>query len=131
MLLQFLKYFSVFTSWKDVKNFSFVLRYALLVGQPPFETDTLKETYSRITTNKYVIPPLISEPARHLIRSFLHPDPNARPRLDQVLSHEFFTTGMSVTCHIRYDTFAELFSSMIYWYNKTSQHSRLNWGKLY
>lgn len=70
------------------------IMYALLVGQPPFETDTLKETYSRITTNKYVIPPLISEPARHLIRSFLHPDPNARPRLDQVLSHEFFTTGV-------------------------------------
>lgn len=70
------------------------IMYALLVGQPPFETDTLKETYSRITTNKYVIPPLISEPARHLIRRFLHPDPNARPRLDQVLNHEFFTTGV-------------------------------------
>ncbi|XP_064114868.1 serine/threonine-protein kinase PLK1-like isoform X1 [Macrobrachium nipponense] len=70
------------------------IMYALLVGQPPFETDTLKETYSRITTNKYVIPPLISEAARHLIRRFLHPDPNARPRLDQVLNHEFFTTGV-------------------------------------
>ncbi|KAG7165484.1 serine/threonine-protein kinase PLK2-like [Homarus americanus] len=70
------------------------IMYALLVGQPPFETDTLKETYSRITSNKYVIPPLISEPARHLIRRFLHPDPNARPRLDQVLNHEFFTTGV-------------------------------------
>lgn len=69
-------------------------RYALLVGQPPFETDTLKETYSRITSNKYVIPPLISEPARHLIRWFLHPDPNARPRFDQLLNHEFFTSGM-------------------------------------
>ncbi|XP_068228499.1 serine/threonine-protein kinase PLK2-like [Palaemon carinicauda] len=71
------------------------IMYALLVGQPPFETDTLKETYSRITTNKYVIPPLISEAARHLIRRFLHPDPNARPRLDQVLNHEFFTTGVA------------------------------------
>ncbi|KAK4317164.1 hypothetical protein Pmani_011744 [Petrolisthes manimaculis] len=70
------------------------IMYALLVGQPPFETDTLKETYSRITSNKYVIPPLLSEPARHLIRCFLHPDPNARPRLDQLLNHEFFTTGV-------------------------------------
>lgn len=68
-------------------------RYALLVGQPPFETDTLKETYSRITTNKYVIPPLVSDAARNLIRRFLHPDPSARPRLDQLLSHEFFTSG--------------------------------------
>ncbi|XP_069993490.1 serine/threonine-protein kinase PLK1-like [Penaeus vannamei] len=70
------------------------IMYALLVGQPPFETETLKETYSRITTNKYVIPPLISDAARHLIRRFLHPDPNARPRLDQVVNHEFFTTGV-------------------------------------
>ena len=28
------------------------IMYALLVGQPPFETDTLKETYSRITQNR-------------------------------------------------------------------------------
>ncbi|XP_045117846.1 serine/threonine-protein kinase PLK1-like isoform X2 [Portunus trituberculatus] len=73
------------------------IMYALLVGQPPFETDSLKETYSRITTNKYVIPPLVSDAARNLIRRFLHPDPNARPRLDQLLSHEFFTSGVVPT----------------------------------
>lgn len=70
------------------------IMYALLVGQPPFETETLKETYSRITTNKYVIPPLLSEPARHLMRRLLHPEPASRPQLDSVLQHEFFTTGV-------------------------------------
>lgn len=32
------------------------LRYTLLVGKPPFETSCLKETYSRIKKNNYVIP---------------------------------------------------------------------------
>ncbi|KAB7494327.1 Serine/threonine-protein kinase PLK1 [Armadillidium nasatum] len=70
------------------------IMYALLVGQPPFETDSLKETYSRITSNKYVIPPLISESGRNLIRRLLHPDPALRPRLDSLLNHHFFTSGV-------------------------------------
>ena len=30
--------------------------YTLLVGKPPFETESLKETYKRIKTCEYVIP---------------------------------------------------------------------------
>ena len=68
-------------------------RYAMLVGQPPFETSSVSETYSRIAHNIYVIPPWISRPARSLIRQLLAPDPRHRPTLDQVLKHDFFISG--------------------------------------
>ncbi|GAB6022365.1 hypothetical protein CHUAL_006486 [Chamberlinius hualienensis] len=67
--------------------------YAMLVGQPPFETVTLKETYIRIMTNNYVIPPLISTWSSNLISSLLHPIPKLRPTLDQLREHEFFSRG--------------------------------------
>ena len=70
------------------------LRYAMLVGQPPFETATLTETYSRIAHNMYIIPECISRSARSLIRQLLAPDPRHRPTLDQVLKHDFFSSGI-------------------------------------
>jgi serine/threonine protein kinase len=65
----------------------------MLVGQPPFETATLKETYARIVGNKYALPPLASEPARSLICELLQPKPEDRPKLDEICKHEFFTSG--------------------------------------
>ncbi|KAF2356165.1 POLO box domain [Trinorchestia longiramus] len=70
------------------------IMYALLVGQPPFETETLKETYSRITSNQYVIPPLVSSQGRALITALLHPDPKSRPSVPELLRHDFFTKGL-------------------------------------
>lgn len=67
--------------------------YAMLVGQPPFEMATLKETYIRIMTNNYVIPPLISSWSSTLIASLLHPIPKLRPTLDQIREHDFFSRG--------------------------------------
>ena len=71
------------------KNEIPIFRYALLVGRPPFETSTLKETYMRITANKFAIPNTISPAARNLICKLLSNDPSARPTLDQILDHEF------------------------------------------
>jgi len=69
------------------------IMYAMLVGRPPFETTTLKETYSRITTNKYSVPPHVSLPAKSLIQKLLTPEPLHRPTLDEILEHEFFSIG--------------------------------------
>ncbi|CAG0916696.1 unnamed protein product [Notodromas monacha] len=66
------------------------IMYAMLVGQPPFETATLKETYFRITMNKYCLPLTLSTEARNLIARLLHPVPTSRPSLNQVLNDEFF-----------------------------------------
>ncbi|XP_013406101.1 serine/threonine-protein kinase PLK1 isoform X2 [Lingula anatina] len=67
--------------------------YALLVGRPPFETATLKETYMRITSNKYNVPAHISNEARNLIRKCLNPHPDQRPTLDQIMQDEFLVYG--------------------------------------
>ncbi|KAJ6653910.1 hypothetical protein lerEdw1_007668 [Lerista edwardsae] len=69
------------------------IMYTLLVGKPPFETSCLKETYSRIKNNEYTIPPHINPVAAALIQQMLRPDPAARPTVDELLGHEFFTTG--------------------------------------
>lgn len=63
----------------------------MLLGRPPFETTTLKETYVRITSNNYSIPSRVSPAARNLIQSLLMNDPAQRPTLDKILQHEFFT----------------------------------------
>jgi len=67
--------------------------YTLLVGKPPFETDTLKETYSRILKNQYVIPGWVGKNASHLVSILLHHDPTRRPKVHEILGHAFFTQG--------------------------------------
>ncbi|XP_069689709.1 serine/threonine-protein kinase polo [Periplaneta americana] len=69
--------------------------YTLLIGKPPFETSSLKETYSRIKRCEYKIPPSsqISVPAAKMIRATLQPDPKCRPKVEDLLNNEFFTSG--------------------------------------
>ncbi|WAR23042.1 PLK1-like protein, partial [Mya arenaria] len=67
--------------------------YALLVGHPPFETATLKETYIRITENRFSIPDWVSPTARNLITKCLTHEPELRPSLETILRDEFFTSG--------------------------------------
>ena len=67
--------------------------YALLVGQPPFETSTLKETYSRIADNIFTIPDSVSAPAANLIRQLLHPQPGHRPSVPSINQDSFFYSG--------------------------------------
>lgn len=72
--------------------------YTLLVGKPPFETQSLKDTYARIKNNEYIIPTKISANARHLIQRLLQPDPQKRPTINEVLQFDFFTQGMRMCC---------------------------------
>lgn len=83
-----------FIIWQcSVNYFFYIFRYALLVGHPPFETATLKETYIRITENRFSIPDWISPQARNLITKCLTHEPELRPSLDNILMDEFFTCG--------------------------------------
>ena len=68
-------------------------RYTLLVGRPPFETKSLRETYQRIRENDYVIPTRVSPASAHLIQRLLHADPNQRPPLAQLQEDDFFKKG--------------------------------------
>ena len=67
--------------------------YTLLVGRPPFETESLKDTYQRIKRNEYRVPSHVSIEARVLITKLLRPDPATRPTTTDILSDPFMTVG--------------------------------------
>ncbi|XP_063962320.1 serine/threonine-protein kinase PLK1-like isoform X2 [Lytechinus pictus] len=69
------------------------IMYTMLVGRPPFETSSLKETYARIKHNKYHFPETLSPVAKEIISDLLSSDPEERPPLEVVIDHEFFTQG--------------------------------------
>ena len=70
-------------------------RYTLLIGKPPFETDSLKETYHKIRHNDYRIPNNISLEAKALITKLLRQDPSTRPTATEILSDPFFLSGFT------------------------------------
>ena len=72
-----------------------VIMYTLIIGKPPFETNNVKETYKRIKMGNYSFPEnaVISEPAKDLIQSILVLDPYKRPKLEEILNHDFFNLG--------------------------------------
>ncbi|GFS96809.1 hypothetical protein TNCV_4754721 [Trichonephila clavipes] len=69
------------------------IMYTLLVGSPPFETSTLKNTYHKIKKCEYYLPPRLDRCARQLIQKLLHPDPDMRPNSDAILEDDFLTSG--------------------------------------
>ncbi|KAG5841322.1 serine/threonine-protein kinase PLK2b [Anguilla rostrata] len=69
--------------------------YTMLLGKPPFETCNLKETYRCIREARYTLPSTLSLPARQLIASMLAKNPQDRPSLENILTHEFFTQGFT------------------------------------
>ncbi|XP_064091396.1 serine/threonine-protein kinase PLK1-like [Macrobrachium nipponense] len=76
----------------DVWSIGCIL-YTLLVGKPPFETQTLKDTYMRIKKNEYHVPSRIGPLARTLITKLLQGDPSKRPNVDSIISDDFMTMG--------------------------------------
>jgi serine/threonine protein kinase len=70
-----------------------VIMYTLLIGRPPFETNSVKKTYQKIQGNIYSFPQhtRVSSAAKELISKLLHPHPDHRPTLQDIESHPFFT----------------------------------------
>ena len=85
-----------------------VIMYTLIIGKPPFETNNVKETYKRIKSGNYSFPEhaIISEPAKDLIQSILVLDPYKRPKLDEILAHDFFNMGVSIPKTMQQSTLA-------------------------
>ena len=85
-----------------------VIMYTLIIGKPPFETNNVKETYKRIKMGNYSFPEnaVISEPAKDLIQSILVLDPHKRPKLDEILKHDFFNIGVSIPKTMQQSTLA-------------------------
>ncbi|XP_011301223.1 serine/threonine-protein kinase polo [Fopius arisanus] len=69
------------------------IMYTLLVGKPPFETATLRETYARIKQVQYKTPTNISTTAITMISNTLQGNPAKRPSVAKLLKDPFITTG--------------------------------------
>lgn len=66
------------------------IMYTLLFGKPPFETTSLKETYSLIKKCQYCMPSLkVSKEAKTLIASMLQSEPKLRPKIEDILRSDF------------------------------------------
>ena len=63
--------------------------FALLCGAPPFETESVASTYSRIAAGTFSLSPSISAPAASFLRSLLAHNPEQRPTLASLLLHPF------------------------------------------
>jgi len=85
-----------------------VIMYTLIIGKPPFETNNVKETYKRIKIGNYSFPEhaVISEPAKDLIQSILVLDPHKRPKLEEILAHDFFNIGINIPKTMQQSTLA-------------------------
>lgn len=69
------------------------IMYTLLVGKPPFETSSLRETYSRIKQVQYKTPQHISKPAMNMVANMLQLNPSKRPSVAKLMKDVFFTSG--------------------------------------
>ena len=67
------------------------------MGKPPFETKSLKDTYSLIKRNEYYIPSRINDSARQLIKRLLRLNPDERPTAGQILGDPFFSGYIPVS----------------------------------
>ena len=65
------------------------LLYTLLVGKPPFETEAVKSTLTRVVMASYEIPSYLSDSAKDLIDRLLKKNPQERIRLQDILKHPF------------------------------------------
>ncbi|XP_073428158.1 serine/threonine-protein kinase PLK4 isoform X2 [Dendrobates tinctorius] len=72
--------------------------YTFLVGRPPFDTDTVKNTLNKIVLADYEMPNFVSREAKELIFQLLRKNPADRLSLSSVLDHPFMTGYSSSTC---------------------------------
>uniref|UniRef100_A0A182PVB8 Serine/threonine-protein kinase PLK4 n=1 Tax=Anopheles epiroticus TaxID=199890 RepID=A0A182PVB8_9DIPT len=65
--------------------------YTLLVGKPPFDTNGVKSTLTRVVMADYDLPDHFSADASDLIERLLRKNPAERIKLEDVISHPFLT----------------------------------------
>lgn len=65
--------------------------YTLLVGKPPFDTNAVKSTLTRVVMDNYTIPYFLSENAKDLINRLLKKNPKERISLWDIPNHPFIS----------------------------------------
>jgi len=76
-----------------------ILIVTLLTGRPPFDTDTVHGTLSKVTQEKYELPTTFSEEAQDLVNSTLRKRPEDRPTIIEIRDHPFFSKDFSRSSH--------------------------------
>lgn len=71
-----------------------VLCYELLVGEPPFQTNSYDDTYKKISQLQYEMPDFISKAAQHLISNLLVLKPEHRMSLSNVKKHPWILANI-------------------------------------
>jgi hypothetical protein len=77
-----------------------VVMYTLLVGYPPFETSSVKDTYEKIKKNSYSFPDekvYVSPLAKGLITKMLDANPDMRPTLKEISRDPWFSSNIIPT----------------------------------
>lgn len=87
------------------------LLYTLLVGRPPFETQGVKSTLTRVVMDDYKLPSYLSPEAKDLINSLLQKNPKDRISLEQILEHPFIKRSSGVMSNITQDSGIHTMSS--------------------
>lgn len=79
----------------DIWSFG-VIMYTVLVGHPPFQRQEVKEIYEKIKIANFEFPKniTISLPAQDLINKLLHPNPDLRPKIDEIRGHVYFAPNI-------------------------------------
>lgn len=70
--------------------------YTLLVGTPPFETSSLKDTYSKIRKCDYRMPTTLRKAAAEMIIAMLQSDPSKRPNIAKLLNFDYLKNGGNI-----------------------------------
>lgn len=65
------------------------MMYTLLVGKPPFDTEGIKSTLTKVVMSEVQIPPSLSMDAQDLLNRMLQKNPTQRIHIEAVLSHPF------------------------------------------
>lgn len=77
----------------DIWSFG-VIMYTVLVGHPPFQRQEVKEIYEKIKVANFDFPKniTVSLAAQDLINRLLHPNPDMRPKINDIRTHPYFST---------------------------------------
>lgn len=89
------------------------MMYTLLVGKPPFDTDGVKSTLTRVVMADFVVPNYLSMDARDLLERLLRKNPSERIHIDDVLTHRFMLKHMAASHPTYSNTVASVDSGLL------------------